>query len=277
MANTLLLVDDEENILSALVRLLRRDGYTIFRASSGEEGLKLLAEHDIGVIVSDQRMPHMTGVEFLNRAHQLRPDTVRIALSGYTDLDSVTDAINRGAIYKFLTKPWDDELLRRNIAEAFERYHLKRENQRLFSELTENSARLKEANENLEQQVAQRTAEALGSLRTLQLEQAVLHALPVAVIGMDTQGCVVLANQMAETLLCSADQPTLLGTDAHSLTCFAHLSLATAARAPNHESRECTLPNGALTRYWLSEFMRNRQLAGYLLTVSPPRERASTS
>jgi response regulator RpfG family c-di-GMP phosphodiesterase len=80
MANNRLLVD---------TRLLRRDGYTLFRATNHEEGLKLLADNDIGVIVSDQRMPQMTGVEFLTRARETRPDTVRIALSGYTDLDSV--------------------------------------------------------------------------------------------------------------------------------------------------------------------------------------------
>lgn len=267
MANNLLLVDDEENILSSLTRLLRRDGYTLFRATSGEEGLKLLAENDVGVIVSDQRMPHMTGVEFLTRAREMRPDTVRIVLSGYTDLDSVTEAINRGSIYKFLTKPWEDELLRQNIAEAFERYHMKRENQRLFQELTQASTLLKTINENLEQQVVERTAEALGNLRTLQLEQAVLHALPVAIIGLDTEGMIMLANQMAENILCPASLATLLGANAHSLPSFAQLPLSATTRG--RENGECTLRNGAAARYWLTDFMRNQQLVGYLLTVVP--------
>ena len=114
MDRTLLIVDDEDNILAALTRLLRREGYSILRANSGKEGLELLKDNHVGVIMSDQRMPEMTGVEFLSQVKDLYPDTVRMVLSGYTDLNSVTDAINKGAIYKFLTKPWDDELLKAN-------------------------------------------------------------------------------------------------------------------------------------------------------------------
>src|SRR4030067_2689223 len=125
MQRTLLLVDDEEDISAALACLLRPDGYTILRARSGKEGLELLAQHhEVGVIVSDQRMPEMTGVEFLSRAKKLYPKTVRMVLSGYADLNSVTDAINRGAIYKFLTKPWDNETLCANILEAFIHHEL---------------------------------------------------------------------------------------------------------------------------------------------------------
>jgi|KBSSwiStaDraftv2_1062776.scaffolds.fasta_scaffold00366_9 diguanylate cyclase (GGDEF)-like protein/PAS domain S-box-containing protein len=119
---TLLLVDDETRILSALKRVLRRDGYRILTAGSAAEGLELLACNKIAVVVSDQRMPEMAGVEFLQRVKDLYPDVVRIMLSGYTDFHSITDAINRGAVYKFLTKPWDDEQLRDNIGEAFRRY-----------------------------------------------------------------------------------------------------------------------------------------------------------
>jgi EAL domain-containing protein (putative c-di-GMP-specific phosphodiesterase class I)/CheY-like chemotaxis protein len=113
---TLLLVDDEANILAALKRLLRRDGYQIITADGGEQGLQRLAEHPVDVIVSDQRMPGMSGVEFLRRAKALRPDTVRMTLSGFTELQSIIDAVNEGAIYKFLTKLWDDALLRQHIA-----------------------------------------------------------------------------------------------------------------------------------------------------------------
>lgn len=127
----LLLVDDEENILQALRRMLRRDGYVIHLASSGADGLAVLEQHPVGVIISDQRMPGMTGSEFLSKVKEKFPDTIRIVLSGYTELNSITEAINQGAIYKFLTKPWDDELLRKHIAEAFECYELKFENARL--------------------------------------------------------------------------------------------------------------------------------------------------
>ena len=120
----MLLVDDEEFILTALKRLLRRDGYRILTANSGVQALELLAENNVDVIVSDQRMPAMTGIEFLRRAKEMHPDSVRIVLSGYTELETVTDAVNEGAIYKFLTKPWDDEQLRAHIREAFMRYEL---------------------------------------------------------------------------------------------------------------------------------------------------------
>jgi len=118
-AQTLLLVDDEPNILNSLSRLLRREGYTILTAASPFEAFDLLAKHPTQVVISDQRMPEMSGTEFLSRVRQLYPDTVRLVLTGYTDLESVTGAINQGAIYKFLTKPWDDDQLREQIREAF--------------------------------------------------------------------------------------------------------------------------------------------------------------
>ena len=115
----LLLVDDEENILRALTRVFRREGYRILTASSVEQAFSLLASHRVQVILSDQRMPDCSGTEFLGRVKELYPDTIRMILSGYTDLSTVTEAINRGAIYRFLTKPWDDEELRSHIREAF--------------------------------------------------------------------------------------------------------------------------------------------------------------
>jgi diguanylate cyclase (GGDEF)-like protein/PAS domain S-box-containing protein len=117
--HTLLIVDDEPNILTSLSRLLRREGYNILTAASPTEAFEHLAKHRVQVILSDQRMPDMSGTEFFARVRQLYPDTIRIVLTGYTDIDSVTGAINRGAIYKFLTKPWDDDLLREQIREAF--------------------------------------------------------------------------------------------------------------------------------------------------------------
>ena len=118
-AQTLLLLDDEPNILNSLSRLLRREGYTILTAGSSTEAFEMMAKQPAQVVISDQRMPDMSGTEFLSRIRQLYPDTIRMVLTGYTDLESVTGAINRGAIYKFLTKPWDDDHLREQIREAF--------------------------------------------------------------------------------------------------------------------------------------------------------------
>ena len=117
---TLLLVDDEPSILSALRRLLRREGYTILTAEGGEAALELLSTNRVQVVVSDQRMPGMSGVELLSRTRELYPDTRRIILSGYSDISTLSDAINRGAVWKFIAKPWNDEALKAEIAHAFE-------------------------------------------------------------------------------------------------------------------------------------------------------------
>ncbi|MDP2827273.1 MAG: EAL domain-containing protein [Sulfuricellaceae bacterium] len=122
----LLLVDDEPAILSALKRLLRREGHPILTATSTQEGLELLANHEVAVVISDQRMPQMTGAEFLAKAREMYPDTVRIILSGYSDLKAITDVVNRGEIYKFLEKPWDDAALLETLREAFRLYEARR-------------------------------------------------------------------------------------------------------------------------------------------------------
>lgn len=125
---TLLLVDDEANILNALKRLLRHSGYRILTAGSAAEGFELLATNEVQVIISDQRMPVMNGTVFLGRVKELYPDTVRIVLSGYSDLASVTDAINQGAIYKFLTKPWAEDALLENVKDAFHFHDMRKGN-----------------------------------------------------------------------------------------------------------------------------------------------------
>jgi len=119
---TLLLVDDEPNVISALVRLLRPLGFRILTAASGEAALDILAHNDVGVILSDHRMPGMTGVELLSRVKTLYPATVRLVLSGFADVNTVTDAIRLGAIYKFLTKPWNSDELGGILLGAFDKH-----------------------------------------------------------------------------------------------------------------------------------------------------------
>ncbi len=119
---TLLIVDDEANVISSIKRLLRTENYRILTASNAAEGMNLLALHPIQVVISDQRMPQINGSEFLSRVWKMYPDTIRILLTGYTDLESVTQAVNRGAILKFLTKPWEDDQLKEHIREAFRYY-----------------------------------------------------------------------------------------------------------------------------------------------------------
>lgn len=149
MERTLLLVDDEENVVAALERLLRNDGYTILRANSGKQGLEMLAQHQVGVVISDQRMPGMTGVEFLTQVKELYPDTIRIVLSGTGDFDTVTAAVNQGAIYKFFGKPWDNEVLRSEIMEAFLHQEMVREKGQLLQQIQSSNELLAQINQDL--------------------------------------------------------------------------------------------------------------------------------
>lgn len=132
---SILLVDDEPSILSALNRLLRREGYSVFTAPGGAEGLEQLARHPIGVVISDARMPEMPGAEFLGRVRDMHPDTVRIMLSGYTDLESVTRAVNRGELYRFVTKPWVDAELLDIVRDAFHSYESRRTQRELSAQI----------------------------------------------------------------------------------------------------------------------------------------------
>jgi EAL domain-containing protein (putative c-di-GMP-specific phosphodiesterase class I)/FixJ family two-component response regulator len=121
---TLLIVDDDVNVLTSLHRLFRRDNYRVLTASSPAEGFELLALYRVQVIVCDQRMPVMSGTEFLSKVKEMYPETIRIILSGYTGVETVLDSINRGAIYRFYTKPWNELQLRENIRLAFRHYWL---------------------------------------------------------------------------------------------------------------------------------------------------------
>ncbi|MBI5558729.1 MAG: EAL domain-containing protein [Deltaproteobacteria bacterium] len=119
---TLLLVDDEENVIKALERVFAADGYRILTAANAAEGFEQLATNSVGVIIADEHMPGMRGSEFLHRARELYPTTIRVALTAFDDLPTVTEAVNRGAIFKFHSKPWQEEILRESIREAFRHY-----------------------------------------------------------------------------------------------------------------------------------------------------------
>jgi len=211
-ARTLLLVDDEDNVVASLKRLLRRDGYHIITANSGAQGLQRLAEHRVDVIVSDQRMPGMTGVELLRRAKELYPDTVRIVLSGYTELQSITDAINEGAIYKFLTKPWDDERLRGHIREAFCQKEMLDENHRLGTAVAAANEELAAVNARLQRLLEAQQAEICRESVGLAMARGLLQSIPAPVIGFDADGMVAFINADAEVLF--EEGLSLLGCDA---------------------------------------------------------------
>jgi DNA-binding NtrC family response regulator len=138
-----MVVDDEPANLRLLERLLRQD-YTILPTESGEDALHLLAEHDVALLITDQRMPNMTGIELLKKTAALRPQMVRMILTGYTDVSTLVEAINCGLVYKYLTKPWKNDELRLSITRALEHYEankarhlLEMTNSRLIARLSE--------------------------------------------------------------------------------------------------------------------------------------------
>lgn len=155
-----LFVDDEPSILRAITRIFMDEDIEVLTATSGEEALKLLKDNgDIAVIVSDQRMPGMTGVEFLERAKEIAPDAIRMVLTGYADIKASIDSINRCGVSRYISKPWKDEELVRTVREAVERYNLVNENRRLNAIVEQQKDELKKWNSELQLYVQQQTLE----------------------------------------------------------------------------------------------------------------------
>ena len=180
----LLFVDDEESITKALYRIFRRQGYEIHTASSGQEGLKVLKEdkRPFSLIISDQRMPGMTGSQFLEKAKKIFPESIRILLTGYSDMDAIVNAINKGEIHRYITKPWNDDDLLIQIRQSLEQYELRVENKRLLALTARKNKELRELNEHLEEKVAQRSREIIEKNKELQeinkkLEKSFLNVI----------------------------------------------------------------------------------------------------
>jgi response regulator RpfG family c-di-GMP phosphodiesterase len=129
-----LYVDDEVNNLTAFKATFRRD-FKIYLAENAMEGLKLLKEHKIEIVLSDQRMPNLTGVEFFEMMREKYPEPMRMLITAYADIEAVVDAINRGQVYRYITKPWDPSDLKLTILQALEVYKLRVENKVLMEEL----------------------------------------------------------------------------------------------------------------------------------------------
>jgi response regulator RpfG family c-di-GMP phosphodiesterase len=197
---TVLFVDDEENILHSLKRLLRKEGYRMLTATSGADGLEILKEQDVHLVVTDQRMPGMSGTEFLAKVKENYPEVIRIVLSGYTDVNSITESINKGHVYKFMLKPWNDQNVKLEIKQALEQYDLIQVNKRLHEKVIEKNEELKNINENLEMMVKERTMAFEIQNQALGLSRAILEDLPIPVIGISSEMIIVLINRKVETL-----------------------------------------------------------------------------
>ncbi|HEX8964685.1 MAG TPA: HD domain-containing phosphohydrolase [Rhodocyclaceae bacterium] len=165
---TLLFVDDDAGIVAALRRLFRPLGYRIFTAQSGAAALDILAAEAVDLVVSDMRMPNMDGAAFLREVRARWPGAVRLLLTGYSDIASTIAAINQGEIYRYISKPWNDEEIVCTVRDALERRRLERENLRLGELTRRQNEQLKELNAGLELKVAERTAELMQALDSLE-------------------------------------------------------------------------------------------------------------
>jgi len=164
----ILCVDDEPNVLASLRRLFRGKGFDVRTAEGGKAGLALLETGAVDLVISDMRMPEMDGTQFLERVRAGWPDTVRLLLTGYADVTSIMGAVNRGEIYRYITKPWDDHDIVLIVRQALERQALEQERQRLVALTTQQNAELKDLNTSLEAKVQARTAELQVANETLQ-------------------------------------------------------------------------------------------------------------
>jgi response regulator RpfG family c-di-GMP phosphodiesterase len=172
---TVLLVDDEENILKSIRRALRANNINILMATSGKEGLELLSNHAVNLIISDMRMPEMTGAEFLSQAAKLYPEVPRILMTGYSDMDSTIQAINEGQISNYLPKPWNDSILKSIVADCLQGTQLKQHNEYLTKQLVEKQAELENINQSLEKTVEERTQEIIKKSEKLELANKQLN------------------------------------------------------------------------------------------------------
>jgi response regulator RpfG family c-di-GMP phosphodiesterase len=185
-----LFVDDEENILRALRRLFRAETWDMVFATSAAEALELFEQKPFDAVVTDQRMPGATGMELLRNIRTRAPLCARIVLSGYADVQTIVQAVNEGAIYKFLMKPWDDAMLSAVVREAVGLSEVRRENERLQSLVEEQNEELLATNLNLQ-----------GILSEEASVHAFIQALPVGVLAVREEGTVVLSNPAAERIL----------------------------------------------------------------------------
>lgn len=203
----ILIVDDEENILRSLRRVLRKSGYEIDTTHLPAEAIRMVGETTYAVVVSDQRMPGITGTQVLEQVRLLSPDSTRIILTGYADVQAAMDAINKGAVYRYLNKPWDDDELRIVLRQATDKYLLIQENRRLSELTARQNAELADLNKNLQQRVAERTWEVLRLNQ--ELEQRFMAAVRVigrlgemhsAHIGSHAKRVALLAREAARRL-----------------------------------------------------------------------------
>jgi len=183
--HAVLFLDDEPNILKAIQRLLRNEPMRVLTATDPNEALDILRETPTQVVVTDQRMPSMSGVDFLSAVRDQHADVVRIMLTGYTEMNIAVEAINKGEIYRLITKPWNDDELRATLRQAFDHHDLKTEIKRLNTVAREQNFKLQDMNRNLEGKVRQRTKQL--ALKNQELSTAYIQTIRALAEAIDAK------------------------------------------------------------------------------------------
>ncbi len=165
-----LLLDDEPSVLRALSRLLNHHKIQTTTFTSGEEALSAMESHEFDVVISDMRMPNMDGLEFLTRAKSAAPDSQRMLLTGYADIEATIDAINKAKIHAYMNKPWENDHLVHAVKQAIEKYRLTKHNAILQEHVLAQNKQLNELNHSLEQLVEKRTQQIRQVLKKLEAQ-----------------------------------------------------------------------------------------------------------
>ncbi|MEF3168161.1 MAG: response regulator [Deltaproteobacteria bacterium] len=165
--DTILFIDKEENILKAIHRLLHNENYRLLFTTDPDKALEILKTEDVAVIISAQNIPKMTGTELLTKAKAIDPDIIRIILTGYADINTAIESINKGEVFRFIIKPWDDDELKTVIRQAIFQHFLVVENKRLLKVTQEQNQQLEELNAGLEKKAKERTRQLLEKHREL--------------------------------------------------------------------------------------------------------------
>lgn len=234
MTSRILIVDDDADVLGVLREQLGAEGYESEAATRVDDALRRLEDEKFAVIISDQRMPEMTGLEFLARAKLIQPDASRILLTGVLSLDTMIDAINHGELFRFIAKPWARAELIATVSNAIGRFHLTQSNARLLADTAKLNAELERTNAELRKKVGELIAQkgaldaAHSSLRanferSLELSSRIINTF-YPLIGQHTKTVVEICRLMAETAHFSEEEKHVLTTSArlHDIGLIAH-------------------------------------------------------
>jgi signal transduction histidine kinase len=193
----LLVVDDEADLVRSVQDLLRFD-YRVLGATRAAEGLKIMERESVQVVMTDQRMPEMTGVEFLKRLRESHPEVVRLLFTAYADIKAVTDAINQGSVYRYITKPFEPQELQAVLRQAVEHYDLLTERKRLLAELQEKNQQLESKNVELLQ--ANELKKAFIKVASHELRTPLTIVLGLSDLGRHTPGVPPVVSQWLERI-----------------------------------------------------------------------------